>query len=179
MRQRLVLSHFADCSRSHTSVADVSEIVVATLLNDVLGKGQLESASGRTVRSRPTNLISQAALVVTIAKAQNRLFGETQNFLAAREFRDTATDVQKHELLHCLFAVSALLMSIKADMEIWASLAKSLRACWTPRSVVRVRQIRRAHQDTCVVDKKGRLGPLDVGERGGSGKRRGDERGLR
>jgi uncharacterized tellurite resistance protein B-like protein len=50
---------------------------------------------------------SQAALVVTIAKAQNRLFGETQNFLAAREFRDTATDVQKHELLHCLFAVSA------------------------------------------------------------------------
>jgi uncharacterized tellurite resistance protein B-like protein len=50
---------------------------------------------------------SQAALVVTIAKAQNRLFGETQNFLAAREFRDTATEQQKHELLHCLFAVSA------------------------------------------------------------------------
>jgi uncharacterized tellurite resistance protein B-like protein len=50
---------------------------------------------------------SQAALVVTIAKGQNRLFGETQNFLASREFRDTATEVQKHELLHCLFAVSA------------------------------------------------------------------------
>jgi uncharacterized tellurite resistance protein B-like protein len=50
---------------------------------------------------------SQAALVVTIAKAQNRLFGETQNFLAAREFRDAATEQQKHELLHCLFAVSA------------------------------------------------------------------------
>lgn len=50
---------------------------------------------------------SQAALVVAIAKAQNRLFGETQNFLAAREFRDTATEQQKHELLHCLFAVSA------------------------------------------------------------------------
>ncbi|HET7754916.1 MAG TPA: TerB family tellurite resistance protein [Anaeromyxobacteraceae bacterium] len=50
---------------------------------------------------------SQAALVVTIAKAQNRLFGETQNFLAAREFRDTASEQQKHELLHCLFAVSA------------------------------------------------------------------------
>jgi uncharacterized tellurite resistance protein B-like protein len=50
---------------------------------------------------------SQAALVVTIAKAQNRLFGETQNFLAGREFRDTASEQQKHELLHCLFAVSA------------------------------------------------------------------------
>lgn len=50
---------------------------------------------------------SQATLVITIAKAQNRLFGETQNFLAAREFRDTATEQQKHELLHCLFAVSA------------------------------------------------------------------------
>jgi uncharacterized tellurite resistance protein B-like protein len=50
---------------------------------------------------------SQATLIVTMAKAQNRLFGETQNFLAAREFRDTATEGQKHELLHCLFAVSA------------------------------------------------------------------------
>jgi uncharacterized tellurite resistance protein B-like protein len=50
---------------------------------------------------------SQAALVVEIAKAQNRLFGETQNFLAAREFRDVATEEQKRDLLHCLFAVSA------------------------------------------------------------------------
>jgi uncharacterized tellurite resistance protein B-like protein len=50
---------------------------------------------------------SQAALVVAIAKAQNRLFGETWNFLAAREFRDVATEDQKRDLLHCLFAVSA------------------------------------------------------------------------
>ena len=42
-----------------------------------------------------------------IAKAQNQLFGETQNFLAAREFRDLATEDQKRDLLHCLFAVSA------------------------------------------------------------------------
>lgn len=49
----------------------------------------------------------QAALVVQIAKAQNRLFGETQNFLAAREFRDTTTEDQRRDLLHCLFAVSA------------------------------------------------------------------------
>ena len=50
---------------------------------------------------------AQAALVVEIAKVQNRLFGETQNFLAAREFRDAATEDQKRDLLHCLFAVSA------------------------------------------------------------------------
>ncbi len=50
---------------------------------------------------------AQAALVVEIAKAQNRLFGETQNFLAARAFRDEATEEQKRDLLHCLFAVSA------------------------------------------------------------------------
>ncbi len=50
---------------------------------------------------------AQAALVVQIAKSQNRLFGETQNFLAARELRDLATEDQKRDLLHCLFAVSA------------------------------------------------------------------------
>lgn len=50
---------------------------------------------------------AQAALVVEIAKTQNRLFGETQNFLAARELRDLATPDQKRDLLHCLFAVSA------------------------------------------------------------------------
>jgi uncharacterized tellurite resistance protein B-like protein len=50
---------------------------------------------------------AQAALVVEVAKSQNRLFGGTQNFLAAREFRDAATPEQKSALLHCLFAVSA------------------------------------------------------------------------
>jgi uncharacterized tellurite resistance protein B-like protein len=50
---------------------------------------------------------AQAALVVAIAKAQNKLFGETWNFLAGREFRDVATEDQKRDLIHCLFAVSA------------------------------------------------------------------------
>jgi uncharacterized tellurite resistance protein B-like protein len=50
---------------------------------------------------------SQAVLVVEIAKLQNRMFGDTQNFLAAREFRDLATEDQRRDLLHCLFAVSA------------------------------------------------------------------------
>ncbi len=59
----------------------------------------------------------QAALVVEIAKAQNRLFGETWNFLAARELRDLATEEQKKELLHCLFAVSAADHSITIPEE--------------------------------------------------------------
>lgn len=59
----------------------------------------------------------QSSLVVEIAKAQNRLFGETWNFLAAREFRDLATDEQKRELLHCLFAVSAADDSISIPEE--------------------------------------------------------------
>jgi len=59
----------------------------------------------------------QAALVVEIAKAQNRLFGETQNFLAAREFRDLASEEQRRDLLHCLFAVSAADHSISLAEE--------------------------------------------------------------
>ena len=50
---------------------------------------------------------AQAALVVEIAKAENRLFGATQNFLAAREFRDLASPGEKADLLHCMFAVAA------------------------------------------------------------------------
>ena len=60
---------------------------------------------------------AQSALVVAIAKAENRLFGATQNFLAAREFRDLATDEQKRELLDCLFAVAAADGSISVPEE--------------------------------------------------------------
>jgi uncharacterized tellurite resistance protein B-like protein len=60
---------------------------------------------------------AQAALVVEIAKAQHRLFGETQNYLAAREFRDVTTEDQRRDLLHCLFAVSAADDSISLEEE--------------------------------------------------------------
>ncbi len=49
----------------------------------------------------------QAALVVEIAKAEHRASGETQNFLAARTFRDQASDAERMDLVHCLFAVAA------------------------------------------------------------------------
>ncbi len=70
---------------------------------------------------------AQAALVVEMAKAQHRLFGETQNFLAAREFRDVATEEEKRDLLHCLFAVSAADDSISlAEEESIRSIAREL-----------------------------------------------------
>ena len=49
----------------------------------------------------------QAALVVEIAKAQNRLFGGTEDFLVTREFREVSTPAQRRELLDCLFAIAA------------------------------------------------------------------------
>lgn len=59
----------------------------------------------------------QAALTVQIAKAQNRLFGGTENFLVTRELRDLATREQCLELMDCLFAVSAADESISGAEE--------------------------------------------------------------
>jgi uncharacterized tellurite resistance protein B-like protein len=59
----------------------------------------------------------QAVLVVEIAKAQHKLFGATEDFLVTREFRAHATDAQRHDLLDCLFAVSAADKSITPDEE--------------------------------------------------------------
>jgi uncharacterized tellurite resistance protein B-like protein len=50
---------------------------------------------------------SQAALVVEIARATQKMLGPTHNFVAIREFRDAATTEQKLGLLHCLFEISA------------------------------------------------------------------------
>jgi len=60
---------------------------------------------------------AQAALVVEIAKSQNRLFGGTEDFLVTREFRGLATDEQCRHLLDCLFAVSAADGKVSADEE--------------------------------------------------------------
>ncbi len=49
----------------------------------------------------------QAVLVVQMAKAHNRLFGGTENFLVAREFNRSATHEDKLHLLDCLYAISS------------------------------------------------------------------------
>jgi uncharacterized tellurite resistance protein B-like protein len=63
----------------------------------------------------------QAILVVQIAKAQNRLFGGTENFKLTKLFKEMASPEQREELLHCLFAVSAAdeSISIVEENEIW------------------------------------------------------------
>jgi uncharacterized tellurite resistance protein B-like protein len=71
----------------------------------------------RLVEERGGLPAAQASLVVAIAKAENRLFGATHNFLAAREFRDLATEDQKRELVHCMFAVAAADDSISVAEE--------------------------------------------------------------
>jgi len=70
----------------------------------------------------------QAILVVQIAKTQNILFGETENFLVTREFNRIATHEQKLQLLHCLFGVGAADQSITTveDNEI-SQIADELR----------------------------------------------------
>ena len=60
---------------------------------------------------------AQAVLVVAIANNQNLLFGSTEDYLVTREFREIATDEQRHELLDCLFAVSAADDTITGDEE--------------------------------------------------------------
>ena len=59
----------------------------------------------------------QAVLIVEIAKSQNRLFGGTEDFKVAQEFKRLSTREQREELLHCLFAVSAADDEISGDEE--------------------------------------------------------------
>ncbi len=49
----------------------------------------------------------QAVIVVQIAKTQNILFGETENYLVSREFNSMASLEEKLALIDCLFAVAA------------------------------------------------------------------------
>ena len=50
---------------------------------------------------------SQAAMVIEIARATQKMLGPTHNFVAIRDFRDASSHEQKVGLLHCLFAVAA------------------------------------------------------------------------
>lgn len=59
----------------------------------------------------------QAVLVVGIAKSQNRLMGQTENFLVTRELNEISTREQREKLLDCLFAVSAADDSISGAEE--------------------------------------------------------------
>ena len=62
----------------------------------------------------------EATIVVQIAKAQNLLFGGTENYLVGREFKRITQLSERLGLLKCLFAVSASddIISLTEDNEI-------------------------------------------------------------
>jgi uncharacterized tellurite resistance protein B-like protein len=70
----------------------------------------------------------QAIVVVQMAKAQNLIFGGTENYLVAREFRELSTQEERLILLDCLFAIAAAHESISTveDNEI-SQIADELR----------------------------------------------------
>jgi uncharacterized tellurite resistance protein B-like protein len=77
-------------------------------------------AMERIVRERADMPEEQAILTVHMAKAQNLLFGATENFLVTREFAKIASREEKIELLHDLFAVCSAdrTISVVEDNEI-------------------------------------------------------------
>lgn len=59
----------------------------------------------------------QAAVVVQLAQANNRLFAGTADFLVAREFAIATTYAQRLALMRCLFAIAATDKSISTAEE--------------------------------------------------------------
>jgi uncharacterized tellurite resistance protein B-like protein len=92
----------------------------------------------------------QAIVVVQIAKMQNILFGETENYLVAREFKSMANHEEKLALIDCLFAVAAADESISTveDNEV-SQIADELRV--EHRDFIAVRS---AYRDYLAVLKK-------------------------
>jgi uncharacterized tellurite resistance protein B-like protein len=60
---------------------------------------------------------SQAAMVIEVARATQKLLGPTHNHAVTRDFRDSTTAEQRVGLLHCLFAVAAADGTITGDEE--------------------------------------------------------------
>lgn len=82
---------------------DISEEEMAAMVRLLREIGELEEG--------------QAVLVAEIAKRQNQLFGGTENFLVAREFRDLADVEERRRLLACLLGVAAADRSITSIEE--------------------------------------------------------------
>ncbi len=72
--------------------------------------------------------LEQAIVVVQMAKAQNRIFGGTENYIVAREFKELSSLAERLVLLDCLFSVAAIHESISTveDNEI-SQIADELR----------------------------------------------------
>jgi uncharacterized tellurite resistance protein B-like protein len=60
---------------------------------------------------------AQAVLICTIAKNQNEMFGSTENYLVAREFKEMSTLAERRDLIDLLFQVAAADESISSAEE--------------------------------------------------------------
>jgi uncharacterized tellurite resistance protein B-like protein len=86
----------------------------------------------------------QAVLVVQMARAQNQLYGGTEDYLVTREFKEHSTHEQRIALLRSCFAVgaaegtisaeeSALLNQISKELDIPETELNSIRGEFTDR----------------------------------------------
>ena len=85
-------------------------------------------AMEQIIRERAHLPEEQAILTVHMAKAQNLLFGATENFLVTREFAKIASREERIELLHDLYAVCSAdrTVSVVEDNEI-GKISRELR----------------------------------------------------
>lgn len=82
--------------------------VLARVANADLNINAQESAAMERVVRRTAGLgESEAALVVEIAKSQQRALGGTENYVVTREFKNASTPEQRVQLLECLFEIAA------------------------------------------------------------------------
>ena len=102
-RARFLAAFAYVLSRAAAADLDISDVETEKMVEIVQRLGHIPEA--------------QAVLVVAIANNQNLLLGSTEDYLVTREFREIATDEQRHELLDCLFAVSAADDTITGDEE--------------------------------------------------------------
>ena len=74
----------------------------------------------RLLRERGELPDAEAALVVEIAKNQNRLFGGTENFVVTRELAKSLDADGRDAMLRCLFEVAAAdqVISVEEDAEL-------------------------------------------------------------
>ena len=80
----------------------------------------------------------QAALVVQMARTQQRLFGATDDFLITRALSGLATDSQKLAVIECLYAVASVDKRIfNAEADEIARIGKELRV--DPQELSRLR----------------------------------------
>ena len=100
-------------------------------------------AMERIVLERGSLPEAHALIVVQMAKTRAQMFGQTEDYLVAREFNEVADKMQKLALIDCLFAVSASHDGISTieDAEI-GKIANELRL---PRD--EVASLRGAYQD--------------------------------